>query len=77
MISTFSSLSIKLDGVAPLATDPPRANSPKQNPPIWDYRLGKKHFFVNSEIWGMQIWRKKRVNYDKFEIATKQRISNI
>ena len=33
-------------------------------------RLGKKFFFVNSEILGRHIWRKKRVNYDKFEIAT-------
>ena len=34
-------------------------------------RLGKNHFFVNSEILGIKICRKKRVNYDKFEIATK------
>ena len=40
-------------------------------------RLGKKHFFVNSEIWGMQIQRKKRVNYDKFEIMTRHCKSNI
>ena len=32
--------------------------------------LGKKHFFVNSAILGVQIWRKKCVNYNKFEIAT-------
>ena len=38
-----------------------------------DGRPGKKHFFVNSEILGIQIWRKKLVNYDKFEIATRQR----
>ena len=31
----------------------------------------EKTFFVNSEILGMHIWRgKKRVNYNKFEIAT-------
>ena len=40
-------------------------------------KLGKKHFFVNSEILGIQIWWKKRVNYDKFEIVTKQPKSNI
>ena len=34
-------------------------------------------FFINSETFGMQILRKKPVNYDKFEIATKQRKSNI
>ena len=28
--------------------------------PGWS-RLGKNHFFVNSEILGMQIWRKKNV----------------
>ena len=42
--------------------------------------LEKEHFFVNSEILGIQIWRKekkKRVNYDKFEVATKQRKSSI
>ena len=38
-------------------------------------RLGKKHFFVNSEILGILIWQKKRVNYNKFEIATIQRKS--
>ena len=27
-------------------------------------------FFVNSEILGIYIWRTKRVNYDKFKIAT-------
>ena len=27
---------------------------------------------VNSEIMGIQIWRKKRVNYNKFEVVTKQ-----
>ena len=32
--------------------------------------LGKNHYFVNSEILGMHIWRNKRVNYNKFEIAT-------
>ena len=37
----------------------------------WD-RLENKPFFVNSEILGMQFWRKKHENYDKFEIATKQ-----
>ena len=37
----------------------------------------KKPFFFYSTILGMQIWRKKHVNYDKFEIATKQRKSNI
>ena len=32
-------------------------------------RLGKNHFFVNSEILGLQIWRKKNpVNYDKLEL---------
>ena len=35
-------------------------------------------FFVNSEILGIEIWpKKKRVNYDKFEIATKHSKSNI
>ena len=33
-------------------------------------RLGKNHLFVNSEILGMHIWNEKRVNYNKFEIAT-------
>ena len=42
-----------------------------------DYRLGKNHFFVNSEILGIQFWRKKCVNYDRFEIAKKQHKSNI
>ena len=40
-------------------------------------RLGKKHFFVNSEILGIQVWWKKCVNYKKFKIATRQRKSNI
>ena len=31
-------------------------------------RLGKKHFFVNSDILGIPIWRKKRVNYKKFKL---------
>ena len=39
--------------------------------------LEKTIFFVNSEILGLQIWRKKRTNYDKFEIAYKQHKSNI
>ena len=26
-------------------------------------RLGKNHFFVNSEIFRILIWRKKRINY--------------
>ena len=30
----------------------------------------KKQSFVNPEILGMHIWRKERVNYNKFEIAT-------
>ena len=30
------------------------------------YRLGKNHFYVNSEVLGILIWRKKRVTYDKF-----------
>ena len=34
-------------------------------------------FFVNSEILVIRIWRKKRVKYHKFEIARKQRNSNI
>ena len=33
-------------------------------------RPRKKHFFVNSEILGMHILRKTRLNYDKFDIAT-------
>ena len=37
----------------------------------------EKASFVNSEILGIQIWQKKRVNYNKFEIATKQLKSNI
>ena len=32
---------------------------------------------MHSEILGIQIWQKKRANDDKFEIATKQRKSNI
>ena len=40
-------------------------------------RLGKNLFVINSKILGTQIWRNKRVNDDKFEIATKQRKSNI
>ena len=37
----------------------------------WKSDLKKKHFFVNSKILEMHIWRgKKQVNYDKFEIAT-------
>ena len=39
--------------------------------------LKKKHFFVNSEIFGFRFGGKKHVNYDKFEIATKQCKSNI
>ena len=39
--------------------------------------LGKTHLFFNSEILGIQIWREKRVNYDQFKIATRQRKSNI
>ena len=27
---------------------------------------------VNAKIMGIQIWRKKRVNYNKFEVVTKQ-----
>ena len=45
--------------------------------PYLQVRLGKKHFFVNSEILEIQIWRKKSVNDDKFEIATRERKSNI
>ena len=37
----------------------------------------KKTFFVSSEIFFHPIWLKKRVNYDKLEIATKQYKSNI
>ena len=37
----------------------------------------KAIFFVNSEILGVQIWREKIVNDDKFEIIIKQRKSNI
>ena len=37
----------------------------------------KKTFFMNSDNLGMQIWQKKCINYDKFEIVTKQRKSNI
>ena len=33
--------------------------------------------FTTSEILGKQIWRKIHVNYDKFEMATKQQKSNI
>ena len=35
----------------------------------WD--LETTIFFVNSEILGILIWRKKRVKYDKFEICDK------
>ena len=34
-------------------------------------------FFVNSEFSEYRFSKKKRVNYDQFEIATKQRKSNI
>ena len=37
----------------------------------------KKTIFVNSEIWDYRFGRKKLVNYDEFEIASKQRESNI
>ena len=40
-------------------------------------RLDKNHFCVNSEILELQIWRKKRVNYDKFEFVKKLRKWNI
>ena len=30
----------------------------------------KKQFFVNTGIFGMHIWRKKCINYNKFKIAT-------
>ena len=40
--------------------------------------LEEEKIFVNSEILGIQIWwGKKNVNYDKFEIVTKQSKSNI
>ena len=45
-------------------------------PGTWPAGLEKNIFFLNSEILGIQIWRKKRVNYDKFEIATKLNKSN-
>ena len=33
-------------------------------------RLVQNHYFFNSEILGMHIWReKKSVSFDKFEIA--------
>ena len=32
--------------------------------------LKKKQFFENAKILEMYIWRKKRANSDKFEIAT-------
>ena len=32
----------------------------------------KKQFFVNSEILGLLICRKKHLNYDKFEIVKRQ-----
>ena len=37
------------------------------------HRADLEFFFVNSEILGIQIWPKKRVKNDKFEIARKQR----
>ena len=37
----------------------------------------KNFFFVNSAILGVQIWQKKCVNYNKFELATKHLKSNI
>ena len=40
-------------------------------------RLGKKHFLLNSESLGFRFGEKKYINYHKFEIATKQRKSNI
>ena len=33
-------------------------------------RLGKKHFLWTLKFWKCTFDRKKRVNYDKFEIAT-------
>ena len=39
-------------------------------------RLGKNLFVVNSEILGVQIWRKKCINFE-LEITTKQRELNI
>ena len=39
--------------------------------------LEKNFFLVNSESLGVKIWQKKRVNYDNFEVLTKQRKSNI
>ena len=38
--------------------------------------MKKNNFFVTSEILGIQIWRIKLVNYNIFEIATKQQIFN-
>ena len=32
--------------------------------------LQKHNLFVNPDYFGIQIWQKKHVNYDKFEIAT-------
>ena len=42
-------------------------------PPVGGTEGDLDFFFVRSEILGIHIWRKKRVNYDKFEIATRQR----
>jgi hypothetical protein len=46
-------------------------------PPLSQIRLGKKPFFVISEIFGFRFCGKKHVNYDKLEIATKTCKSNI
>ena len=43
----------------------------------FELRPGKKPFFCELPILGVQIWRKKSINDDKFVITTKHRKSNI
>ena len=49
----------------------------KNEPGMYSDLENKTKNFVNSEILGIQIWRKKCVNYDKFTIVTKQSKSSI
>ena len=49
-----------------------------QNGEVSRWQTCKNHFFVNSEIFvNTDLAGGKRVNYDKFDIAPKQRKSNI
>ena len=46
---------------------------------IVSLRVGKKHFFVNSETFGIHNWQKKRASYDNFGITSNwiNQISNL